>query len=63
MSEDIECEIEHPPERVPTRGKTPRARTLTEIDSSPHNLRKRAQLVELRRHMGNLHEALRKAKR
>ena len=34
-----------------------------EIDSSPHNLRKRAQLVELRRHMGNLHEALRKAKR
>ena len=33
MSEDIECEIEHPPERVPTRGKTPRARTLTEIRS------------------------------
>jgi hypothetical protein len=34
-----------------------------EIDSSPHNLRKRVQLVDLRRRMGSLHEALRKAKR
>lgn len=34
-----------------------------EIDSSPHNLRRRAQLVDLRRRMGSLHEALRKAKR
>lgn len=34
-----------------------------EIDSSPHNLRKRVQLVDLRRRMGGLHEALRKAKR
>jgi len=34
-----------------------------EIDSSPHSLRKRVQLVELRRRMGGLHEALRKAKR
>lgn len=34
-----------------------------EIDSSPHNLRKRVQLVDLRRRMGDLHEALRKAKR
>lgn len=34
-----------------------------DIDSSPHNLRKRAQLVDLRRRMGSLHEALRKAKR
>lgn len=34
-----------------------------EIDSSPHNLRKRVQLVDLRRRMGDFHEALRKAKR
>lgn len=34
-----------------------------EIDSSPHNLRRRVQLMELRRRMGRLHEALRKAKR
>ncbi|QPF93786.1 hypothetical protein [Bradyrhizobium commune] len=34
-----------------------------EIDSSPHNLRRRIQLVDLRRRMGGLHEALRKAKR
>lgn len=34
-----------------------------EINSSPHNLRRRVQLVDLRRRMGSLHEALRKAKR
>lgn len=34
-----------------------------EIDSSRHSLRRRVQLVELRRRMGSLHEALRKAKR
>lgn len=34
-----------------------------EIDSSPDRLRKRIQLVDLRRRMGSLHEALRKAKR
>ncbi|MEY9362299.1 hypothetical protein ABH994_005020 [Bradyrhizobium yuanmingense] len=34
-----------------------------EIDSSPHSLRKRVQLVDLRRRMASLHEALRKAKR
>jgi hypothetical protein len=34
-----------------------------DIDSSPHALRKRVQLVELRRRMGSLHEALRKARR
>lgn len=34
-----------------------------EIDSSPHSLRKRIQLVDLRTRMRNLHEALRKAKR
>lgn len=34
-----------------------------EIDSSPDSLRKRIQLVDLRRRMGSLHEALRKAKR
>lgn len=34
-----------------------------EIDSGPHNLRRRVQLVDVRRRMGDLHEALRKAKR
>jgi len=34
-----------------------------DIDSSPHSLRRRVQLVELRRRMGTLHEALRKARR
>ncbi|QQO36483.1 hypothetical protein JJC00_13420 [Bradyrhizobium diazoefficiens] len=34
-----------------------------EIDSSPHSLRRRVQLVELRRRLGSLHEELRKAKR
>jgi hypothetical protein len=34
-----------------------------EIDSGPHNLRRRVQLMELRRKMGGVHEALRKAKR
>ncbi|WP_431204327.1 hypothetical protein ACQ86E_04195 [Bradyrhizobium betae] len=34
-----------------------------DIDSSPHSLRKRVQLVDLRRRMGGLHEALRNAKR
>ena len=34
-----------------------------ELDSSPHSLRRRAQLMELRRKMGGVHEALRKARR
>ena len=34
-----------------------------EIDSGSHNLRRRAQLMALRREMGGVHEALRKAKR
>jgi hypothetical protein len=34
-----------------------------DIDSSPHSLRRRVQLVDLRRRIGSLHEALRKAKR
>lgn len=34
-----------------------------EIDSSPHSLRRRVQLVDLRRRMGRIHEALRKASR
>lgn len=34
-----------------------------DIDSSLHSLRKRVQLADLRRRMGSLHEALRKAKR
>jgi len=34
-----------------------------EIDSGSHNLRRRAQLMALRRKMGGVHEALRKAKR
>lgn len=34
-----------------------------EIESGPHNLRRRVQLMGLRKKMGGLHEALRKAKR
>jgi hypothetical protein len=34
-----------------------------EISSSPHSLRRRVELVDLRRRMGSLHEALRKASR
>lgn len=34
-----------------------------EIDSSPHSLRRRVQLMELRRKMGGVHAALRKARR
>ena len=34
-----------------------------EIDSSPHSLRRRVQLMKLRRNIGDVHEALRKAKR
>jgi hypothetical protein len=34
-----------------------------EIDSSPHTLRRRVQLMALRRKMGGVHDALRKAKR
>jgi hypothetical protein len=34
-----------------------------EIDSSPNNLRRRVQLMDLRRKMGGIHEALRKAGR
>jgi hypothetical protein len=34
-----------------------------EIDSSPHALRRRVQLMALRKKMGSVHEALRKARR
>lgn len=34
-----------------------------EIGSSPHSLRRRVQLIELRRKMGSMHDALRKANR
>jgi hypothetical protein len=34
-----------------------------DIDSSAHSLRRRVQLMELRRKMGGVHEALRKARR
>ena len=34
-----------------------------EIDSGAHSLRRRVQLMGLRRKMGGVHEALRKAKR
>lgn len=34
-----------------------------EVDSSPNNLRRRVQLMDLRRKMGGVHEALRKARR
>jgi hypothetical protein len=33
------------------------------IDSSPHSLRRRVQLMALRKKMGGVHEALRKARR
>ena len=35
----------------------------SDIDSSPHNLRRRVQLMALRKKMGGVHVALRKAKR
>lgn len=34
-----------------------------DIDSGPHSLRRRVQLMELRRKMGGVHAALRKARR
>lgn len=34
-----------------------------EIDSSAHSLRRRVQLMALRRQMGRVHEALRRARR
>ena len=34
-----------------------------DIDSSPHNLRRRVQLMALRTEMGGVHAALRKARR
>lgn len=34
-----------------------------EVESSPHHLRRRVQLMALRRKMGAVHEALRKARR
>ena len=34
-----------------------------EIDSGSHNLRRRVQLMALRKKMGDLHESLRKARR
>jgi hypothetical protein len=34
-----------------------------DIDSSPHNLRRRVQLMALRKQMGSVHDALRKARR
>lgn len=34
-----------------------------DIDSGSYSLRRRVQLMELRRKMGSIHEALRKAKR
>jgi len=34
-----------------------------EIESSPHSLRRRVQLMELRKKMGSVHAALRKARR
>lgn len=35
----------------------------SEVDSSPHSLRRRVQLMALRRKMGGVHEALRRARR
>ena len=39
------------------------AELRVEIDSSPHSLRRRVRLMEVRKKMGSVHEALRKAKR
>ncbi|WJR76455.1 hypothetical protein [Bradyrhizobium sp. NP1] len=39
------------------------AELRSDIDSSPHSLRRRVQLMDMRRKMGDLHAALRKAKR
>ena len=39
------------------------AELRSDIDSSPHNLRRRVRLMTLRRKMGGVHEALRKARR
>ena len=39
------------------------AELRSDVDSSLHNLRRRVQLMTLRRKMGGVHEALRKAKR
>jgi hypothetical protein len=39
------------------------AELRSEIDSGSHSLRRRAQLIGLRKKMGSVHEALRKAKR
>jgi hypothetical protein len=39
------------------------AELRSDIDSSPHSLRRRVQLMTLRRKMGRVHEALRKARR
>jgi hypothetical protein len=39
------------------------AELRSEIDSGSHSLRRRAQLLGLRKKMGSVHEALRKAKR
>jgi hypothetical protein len=39
------------------------SKTLTEIDSGSHSLRRRVQLMALRKKMSGVHEALRKAKR
>jgi hypothetical protein len=39
------------------------AELRSEVNSGPHSLRRRVQLMQLRRKMGGVHEALRKAKR
>jgi hypothetical protein len=39
------------------------AELRSDTDSSPHNMRRRVQLMTLRRTMGGVHEALRKARR
>jgi len=39
------------------------AELRSDIDSSPHDMRRRVQLMTLRRKMGGVHEALRKVRR
>ena len=58
-------------DHFPLLGKARRASLLSDLDnelqgeigSGSHHLRRQVQLMELRRQMGDVHEALRKARR
>jgi len=63
--------LEEMADHFPLLGKTRRASLLEELDrelrgeigSGSHHLRRQVRLMELRRQMGDVHEALRKARR